>query len=325
MEIRATDLPCSADHWESESPEAWAALHPWSRSAPPNPRFSEALEKILQGDNIVKRGTYDDYQLHILSVTTARLTWSTMELEFDAGGTVLNSPQGLGLRRQAIRSVSRRFMTPLMQDSQIVRREGFEAAVQRSCLAQLADILGADDIVNYTHLVWRCGPASESARRILLAWAHENPQNVRRITRASAYVLSATRQFPYNHHLEPYYVFHCGFLVWTMAPLLRSLQGLPSTEMIRVGSHTQRHLDQPPVIQLDWLGSEDAPEGQMLGQWLENGGPCVLRMHAIPDILSVEGSRRILLQTAEILKRMPVWGIAQAFRNAVLRAIQLGG
>jgi hypothetical protein len=87
MEIRATNLPCLAEHWESDSPQAWAALHPWTKTCPTSPRYSVALESLLQGNDLSEIEVRDDYQKHILLVTAVRLMWITMELEFGAGSS----------------------------------------------------------------------------------------------------------------------------------------------------------------------------------------------------------------------------------------------
>lgn len=312
------DLPCLTEYWESETPEAWAALHPWSRSAPPSVNYTAALESILQGQGQPNFEISDDYQKHILLSTFVRLMWETMELEFSAGGALINISSGLADRRIALHAAIQKFVTPLTPNPVVPREAGFEAKVQLSRLAQYGALLDADDLINYTHLVWRGNPTSGPARKVLLQWAAKNPRKVRQVARASAFILNATRQFPYNHHLDAHHAFHAGFMVWSLIPLLRSLQAsvpahLPVPDQQLLGQHA--------VCQLDCLASGDSPEQEKVAQWVESGEFCVLRMHAVPDILSEEGSRQILQQTADILRRMPVWGIAQVFRNAVLRAL----
>ncbi|KIV82831.1 hypothetical protein PV11_04904 [Exophiala sideris] len=316
MDIRAMDLPCSTEHWESDTPQAWAAMHPWSRSIPPNVKYNEALESILQKQRRSEVAIFDDYQKHILLATTMRLLWETMELEFSAGGSLINDH--LGERRKLLHAAILQFSTPLTTSSMVQGEADFEAKVQLSRLAQYAFVIDADDLINYTHLVWRGSPTSGPARKVLLEWGAKNPRKVRQVARAAAFVLNTTRQFPYNHHLEAHHAFHAGFLVWSMIPLLRSLQ-----DPMLANSLPDQQLPSPHgVCQLDCLASDDAVEGERVAQWVERGGSCVLRMHAVPDVLSEEGSQQILQQTADILKRMPVWGIAQVFRNAVLRALQ---
>ena len=108
-------------------------------------------------------------------------------------------------------------------------------------------------------------------------------------------------------------------MIWSCIPLLRSLQiGQPSTTL----KESLRNHDCRTVYSLDFRGSDEDAVGRDLTQWIENGGPGILRMHAIPDLLAEHGPQRILQQTAEILERMPVWGIARPFRNAVLRALE---
>ncbi|KAJ9643794.1 hypothetical protein H2204_001939 [Knufia peltigerae] len=320
MEIRAMDMPASFQHWEAESPEAWAALHPWSRSAPPSIKYSVALEGLLKDGQDSENGIFDDYQKHILLATAVRLMWDTMELEFSAGGGILTDPEGLTARRKALHAAIRTFALPLEPRPGVSRETGFDAVVQQSCLAHLALIMDADDLINYTHLVWRGQPTSGPARKVILEWAAWNGKKVRQVARTTAFVWNATRRYPFNHHLESYHSFHSGFLVWSCIPLLQALEADQASEPGPNAQYRQ-HQDQPEVCQLDWLGSDDSPEGQRVAQWVETGEPCILRMHGIPDLLSGQGSRQILQQTADNLERMPVWGISQVFRNAVLRAL----
>ena len=43
------DLQSSTEHWEAESVEAWAALHPWTDSTQPNHRFKTVIRSFFDG------------------------------------------------------------------------------------------------------------------------------------------------------------------------------------------------------------------------------------------------------------------------------------
>jgi hypothetical protein len=317
-EIRANELPCSAEFWEAESPEAWTALQPWSKSAPPNPKYGRAFEEFLVATGTDWPRPRDDYQEHLLLATVVRLFWSTMELESAPASSFLHSFELLGAQKDVLHAALARCRAPLVQHPRLARVEGFEWVIQRSCLAQFAHLLDCDEVVNYTHLIWRGGRTTGAARQFLLQWASANPRKVRKLTRAAAYILSAIRLFPFNHYLESYHAFHAGFLIWSMIPPLRSIQGGPAFNSDPFNTQRRGATD---ACHLDWLGSDDSPEAQTLGLWIDEDRSCTLRMHGVPDLLAPEGPRNILQMTADILKRMPVWGIAQVFRNAILRTL----
>jgi hypothetical protein len=79
---------------------------------------------------------------------------------------VINPSEGLYSRREALTRATYRFVSPLKENGKPSRHEHFDMLVQRSCLAQFATIIDTDDLINYTHLVWRCGRSSATARNV---------------------------------------------------------------------------------------------------------------------------------------------------------------
>ena len=187
------DLPSSSQHWDAESPEAWAGLHPWSSAMPALIKFSSVLDSLLRDELHSAAAITDDYQKQILLTTILRLMWDMLELEFSPGSRALVGSEGLDARRRVLHASIPTLAPPLSLTTRTIRDTSFQATVQHSCLARFVSIIDADDLINYTHLTWRGGPTLGPAQKALLGWAAKNPKKVRSVARASGYVWGAIR------------------------------------------------------------------------------------------------------------------------------------
>ncbi|KAK9334823.1 hypothetical protein V1521DRAFT_450360 [Lipomyces starkeyi] len=305
-------LPCSTEHWEADSPQAWAALHPWSNSMPPNLAFRRTVDQLFDNSESGLTDVVDDYHRMILLTTLVRICWETKESRFKPGAAFLPSYSLHAQDTALLLSIVDRFGGPLKLRKNTLTDRCFESLVQRLYIVKTSYLVAADDIADYMHFIWAEKPQAQAAHDYLLRWALKNPERVRMVAYASAQVLSIARQFPCNHPRESTFAFHGGFSLWTMAGLLLLLK--PDAR------HTVER-SKNDVCHLDWLGADDAPEAQTVRDWIQRGGSHVLRIQGVPDIASRRGMRQVLQQTAEILKGMPVWGITQNFLNAILRVL----
>ncbi|KAH8891122.1 hypothetical protein GQ53DRAFT_649314 [Thozetella sp. PMI_491] len=317
LELRM-DLPCSVEHWEAETPQAWAALHPWTDKIPHPLAFRPIMASLFDNADSTIERLKDVYHRGLLLAMLARTFWDAREASYEPGDAAFHTTTSTTQRMSEILTIMDKFSRPLTLATVYPPREP-ESLAQRMYLVRTTRTPNADDPVDYMHLVWTRGPRAQEAKDHLERWAQQYPDKVRLSAYLGAQLLSIARQYPYNHPREPYHVFHGGFILWTMASLLilpsmtGSMAGAPSTSL--------RSDSEPKVCCLDWLGGNDTAEAQAIRDWIEHGGNYAVKLHGISDVLSEKGLRQILEQTAETLGRMPVWGIAQNFLNAVLRVL----
>ncbi|KAF1953347.1 hypothetical protein CC80DRAFT_420478 [Byssothecium circinans] len=308
------DLPCSTAHWQAETAQAWAALHPWTH-LPPTKSLRSLLESLSISSPKSAEIT-DACHSHIAAIILARSIWDLRESALEPSALFFpNDNADLRLQRmQAILSTLQRLTSPLVPSANDLIGQDFASLVQRTYIVHSGGILTAEDAVDHMHIVWaKLGTRSQQAREHLLRWASRCPAQVRTTAHKAAQILSVARRYPYNHPNEPYHVFHSGFILWTMLGLLTEL---PSS-IPPPGSNHRRI-----PCRLDWHGAHDTPEALAVNDWVEHGGyGYIVGMDGAPDLVSEMGMRQVLELAADTLKRMRVWGIAQIFLNAVLRAL----
>ena len=189
----------------------------------------------------------------------------------------------------------------------------FQGLVHRARVSLVAQIIAADEISDHLDAGWPQRKidwrftAHKVAERSLRAWADKHPTRPRCMARVGARLLAISRLYPYNMPREPYDAFRAGLLLWTILPLVR-YAGAPE--------HARQ------VCQLDWLGAEDSAEARTIREWIERGGDdFVLRVYGISNICTQQGSRQILQQTFDLLRKLQVWGLSQMYREIILRAL----
>lgn len=207
------------------------------------------------------------------------------------------------------------------------KERAFQELILRARVSLVAQIVAADQISHHLDTSWlRRGDGArrlphEVAAHTLRAWADADPVQPRRMARVGAQLLAISRLYPYNMPREPYDAFRAGLLLWTMVPLVRA-----STTMVFHPIPIQQPLLRPlRVCQLDWLGDEDAPEAQVVRDWIEHGsagGDVVLQIQEVPNICTEQGTRQILQHTSNMLRKLHVWGASETYRDIILRALQ---
>lgn len=304
------DLPCLLEQWEAETSQAWTACHPWAVAMPRSERFDLCLCHLLQDPAATNVRIKDNYQRYLMVTTLTRMMWSLKEQTTQPGAHLLTPQNALQQGKQDLLDVVNYFSFSPKALQGSVAPEYLAARIQQLALVKLAHILTADDVWDYLHLIWRKHSQVELGQHHVLKWIREKPRSWRAFTVANAQLLSITRLYPDNHPHEAYNVFHAGMAIWVMSTLVRTTD------------QATKECQDPLVCHLDWLGSENAPEALALQDWVENGGnQYVVRIFGVPDLFAVEGAQQVLRQTAEILNRMPVWGIAHTLRNATLRVL----
>lgn len=313
------DLPCSSDHWEAESTYAWAALHPWTHLLPVTMSFRDTVNKLFDHTGSALEKVKDEYHRSLLVTCLARTCWDMRETMYEPGAHLPSVRQDTNANIKATISILNQFASPLKSSTRVSTPREFEALVHRMYIIRGGDFLTTDEAIDYMYLIWEKRSRARQAQEHLMQWALRHPEKVRMAAYVGAQLLSIARQFPYNHPREPYQVFHGGLVLWIMAGLLLAL---PSAKTAQVRSDNPGpRPNKPLVCQLDWLGADDAPEGQALREWIDHGGDYIVRMHGVPHLMSERGPQQVLDQTVSLLRRMPVWGISQPFLNTVLRVL----
>lgn len=313
-EIRM-DLPCSRSRWEAQTSQAWAALHPWADSAPKTDALDYSLSSFLQNAPGAMDTYTDEYQRFLILTTLTRMIWSNKEATTQPGARHLTPYAALLQGRQDLLQVIDHFSFAPSAMCTKTTPEQFAGRIQQLSLVQLSHIMTADDLWDHLHLIWRRHAHRTLAQDHVSRWMQQNPKAARQFTLANARLLNIIRLYPDNHPQEAYNVFHAGMAVWVMSSL-NLLNGAIQS------STCQSSFKDRSLVHLDWMGPADSNEDATLKQWTENGGDSYgVRMHGVPDVFAPEGPPQILRQTAEVLDRMSVWGVAHTLRNATLRVL----
>lgn len=152
------------------------------------------------------------------------------------------------------------------------------------------------------------GLEAENARLRMAQWATEEPKRVREVAYHSAQILALVRQHPCNTPLEPSVIFHAGVVLACMARLLS----------VCTSGSSSNSRPETSALRLDHLGSADDAMSSAVLAWVHNGDANTVSLHGVPSLCCDLGRQQVLDQTAEMLKRAHVWGIAQTFARAVL-------
>ncbi|KAH0839188.1 hypothetical protein FOPE_05317 [Fonsecaea pedrosoi] len=294
------NLPASAEEWAAETAQAWAALHP-SRTYPANPPLGPTIRTLFDGTPNAVENITDEGHRFIVVLTLVRMLWSLKEnrssplndlimpAPFDDGRTDL-------LRALDVMSVSIVALSKTHTKTEIFR------LVHRMRLIHVAHIYGAGDLMNWLYPYLRHGPEAENAAVRMRRWGSEDPQRLREVAYHSAQVLGLIRNFPNSMPLEPYLIFHAGVVLSCVAPLLP-----PSP------CSTQN-----PPLQLDQLDPGDNSVSKRHFYWIKNGGNPCISVFGVRSLCCPAGRQAVLDQTAALLKRQKVWGIAHNLEKVVL-------
>jgi hypothetical protein len=246
------------------------------------------------------------------------MIWNNKEATTHQGALYLSSHAGLIVERKELLEIMDHFVPPLQerlrQAACLDLNHG--AAVQQLMVIRVSHMLASDDIVDYLGPIWEgnSNNRAHAARERIVSWANRQPEDFRMFTFSCAQMLAITRQYLYNHPQEAHMAFHGGMAAWVMSSLYLWIG-------LSFDWHDETTTTPLPVCNLDWLGPVDAPEALVVQDWIRSGSPCIVRMHGVPNFFSPLGPKQVLQQTAEVLGKMSVWGIAKTLLNATLRVL----
>jgi hypothetical protein len=301
------DLPSSAEHWEAESAEAWAALQPWTDRCPKTVSFRSLIRTLFDGTEAAVSKIVDDRHGFIIILTLMRMLWSMKEVEGSPISDLIRDTDRLAESRKHLLEVLDRFLPLGAALSSAYTRKARTNIVHKAQIVHMAHLYGAGDLMDWLYPLVRGGKAAENVKTRMVRWASQDIARVRRVTYHSAQALALIRQYPYNMPLEAFNAFHAGVVLWCMTDLLpQDSYGI-----------------QGDRLRLDQLASPEDPASDPVRTWIRDGGQYVLWLYGVPAF-GCEGSRhQILEQTAEILERMRVWGISQNFLKVILGLLEI--
>lgn len=294
------NLPCSSEHWEADSAQSWTALHPWTGNYPKSTRLRPLIRTLFDGSERPTEKITDERQRFLIILTLLRMLWTLKEIKSSPISDLIEDGLDNG-RALLLRAIDSFTQSPIVLSKSHTRTEMLRI-VHRMQLIHISHLYGAGDLMNWLYPYLRKGIEIENARVRMLQWAGESPARVREVAYHSAQILALVRQYPSNMPFEPFVIFHAGVVLSFMARLLPTVSGN----------------NRGPQLRLDHLATSRDTMSSTLNKWMQRGGNEVVGLHGVPDISCKAGRQQILDQTAELLKRRQVWGVAQNFTRVIL-------
>lgn len=295
------NLPASAEHWAAETAQSWAVLHPWSKTFPPMPKLRGVIRPLFDGTPNPMDKIADEEHAFLVVLTLVRMLWSLKEIRSSPINDLivaLNDDHGQQTLLRALDAMA----VPLSRLSKNHTNVEMDRLVHRMQLIHIAHIYGAGDLMNWLYPYLRHGREAEYSRLRMVQWARENPRRMRDVAFHCAQILGLLRLYPNNMPLESLMIFHAGVVLSCLTTLLSG--GQPS--------------DKSAPLQLDELDSGDGRTSKRHAQWVEDGGNVQVSLSGVPFLCSSTGRQQVLQQTASLLKRQKVWGIARNLTTVVL-------
>lgn len=315
-------LPNSQELWEAESAQAWDALHPATKFAPPRQPFRPLLTAIMtNGGQAVANNIRDWQHRRIFLSAYMRMLWTLKEM---ASTTLQKYMHGFReCREDALKFLE--FMRNSLPTISATTTESkdFRGLIRNLQLLHVSQLYGAGDLMDWVFPLLSGGSPSEDLIRRISEWASENMSRVRSVAYHSAQILAIIRKYPYNHPMEPFNAFYAGVSLWYMSWILQS--GRKARKTRGTCNYVQIRLDQLSSLTVNCPNvaeSTSAIPSETLDLWIKDPhtlGFVPVGIHGVPDITAAAGPQKILQQLTEILDRMQTWGIAQKFRSTALR------
>ncbi|OAP56474.1 hypothetical protein AYL99_09653 [Fonsecaea erecta] len=294
------NLPASAEEWAAETAQAWSALRPtrtYHTSLPLRP----LIRTLFDGTpNAVERIT-DEGHRFLVVLTLVRMLWSLKENRSSPlNDLIMPAPfdDGRADLLQALDSMS----VSIVAASRSHTKTEIDRLVHRMRLIHVAHIYGAGDLMNWLYPYLRHGLEAENAAVRMKRWGSEDSQRTREVAYHSAQILGLIRNFPNSMPLESYLIFHAGVVLSCVAPLL------PSSTLS----------SQSIPLQIDQLDPGDNSISRRHLHWVKNGGNQCISIFGVRSLCTPTSRQDILDQTAALLKRQKVWGIARNLEKVVL-------
>lgn len=295
------NLPGTSEHWAAESAQAWSSLHPWSKTAPPTARLRPMIRLMFDGTSNPVGQIEDEEHRFLIILTLVRMLWTLKEIRSSHINDLVTPPK-YDDGRQTLLDAIDQMAIPITVASKNNTRVEMDRLVHRMQLVHISHIYGAGDLMNCLYPFLRHGPEAENARTRMRQWANESPSRTREVAYHCSQMLALVRHYPSNMSLEPFLIFHAGVVLSCMGMLLpRSTSSSDSSP-----------------IQLDLLDPGTGEVSNRQTTWVRNGGNERICLLGVPDLSSPAGRQEILDQTALLLKRHRVWGMARNLTKVVL-------
>jgi hypothetical protein len=297
-------MPSSQAHWEAESPQAWASLHPWTE-VPRPVAFRDAMRTFFDKSNVDPVSSMtDERHRHIIILTLMRMLWTLKEIKGSPICELVDVDDHQGRDQRNLLGVLDQFRRPGPNNNGPRETTLMEVA-RRYQLIHLAHFFAAGDLMDWLYPLVRGGAEAERAKPPMVKWAKANPSRIRELAYQSAQVLAVIRKYPCNLPLEAFNAFHAGVVLWCMASLLpQDVRPQAGRMVIRLDQFAEREGD-------------EASNQSDIDSWIREGGPQIVGVFGVPVLASIPGRWQVLEQTADVLRGMRVWGIAQNFLNVI--------
>jgi hypothetical protein len=345
-------MPCNSAFWEAETAQSWSALCPLIGSPLPGSFFPVAVNNMFQAyvAERLERSAHLRHQ-RILVHTLSRMMWQLKEMQ---SSFQIYEPRQPAFFEGEFR-LSVMMLDRLVAVNPLCSSDWLKASLDSSTspmasqtlqaihLAHLHIVPGLVDSV-YQLLKNHC---ADFDKAVQICYRHLRWQSeARRVAFHCAQVLSLCRRYPSGATCEPFNVFHAGLTLWLVAPLLRGdsspsgdLERQPHTSQHRTSS-MELHFSQSRQLRLDGNYDVEGPNSDsqrdLLHQWLASGEPLssgeaiqmssptltiIPSINGIANLSSAQALRQILVQTADMLENMQIWGIARKLRELVIKLL----
>jgi hypothetical protein len=202
--------------------------------------------------------------------------------------------------RVSLLSTLQQFIEPLKNHAVSQTLAEFADQVHCNQIIHMAIVYGLGLMSTWLYSLLRMDTRAAAKDR-LKQWSMEEPRRVRQVVYHCAQTLAIVRVHPYNLQFEAFNAFHAGLILWSMIDLLPAGQD---------GSPTRG-------VCVDQLLGEDPAADEEVNEWIQRGESRMISLHGIPDLQGTGSRRQVLDQTAQILRRMRVPGLAKCFLHVV--------
>lgn len=293
--------------WDADSAYAWASLQFPGPSLTADLRVLPTIRDLFEGKGKAARGLTNERHRLIIIFTLSMMLLCLEQSSFILVGGQLGP--GLDHPKQKVLEVLGHFsQTPSLLLRTHPKLE-VARVVQEMHLVHMSHLHAAGGLMRWINpflrkvLLSKPSQSSSYQTARVIQWGAENPRRVREVAYHCAQILALTRQFPENMCMEAFNTFHAGIILLCMARLLTTSQ------------NTDQSGD---TLRIDYQGDPDDPTSRGISEWVHEGGNEVIGVHGAPVLCCEQGWGQVLDETAALLTRRRVWGIAQNLVNVVL-------
>jgi hypothetical protein len=315
----SVELQCSTAHWEADSKYSWAALHPWTHGMPTNPLFGPLMRSFLDGTESPHSKVVDDHHRLPIILTLLRMIWSIGEMEKNPLVEFLGNKPRYAEDKSRLLDILDGFMVSPSDPMAMYASRSLADTVHKAQTIHMSHLISADDLMDWLVPLLRGGCYEDAARARMICWASQDAVRVREMAFHSAQTLSIIRQYQFNLPQESWNIFYAGALLWCFSNLLSPQRKRHEAEPSPIQS--QEHREAISACRIDYIGGYYDTETVSIRTWVDNGGAQIVSLHGVANLCCAVGRRQVLEQTAGLLRRMHVWGIAQNFLKVILTLI----